>query len=207
MDIIESAAKSYKIDLWCEQEYYIEVWVEKDALESVVGQAAERFRLNYFSCRGYTSMTAMWQAAQRLIEKADEGFRPYIIHLGDHDPSGIDMTRDIEERLNTLGCTDLHVDRIALNMDQVELYNPPPNPTKVTDSRSNSYRERFGDDCWELDALEPRVIDDLISNMVEQLINQERFDHYARREREERQQLNKAAEHWFAVSKFLDKRK
>lgn len=93
----------------------------------------------------------------------DAGQAPVILHLGDHDPSGIDMTRDIVARLEVF--TDyagIEVRRVALNMDQVEQYGPPPNPAKLTDSRVGQYIAVYGLDSWELDALEPQVIVDLI---------------------------------------------
>lgn len=88
-----------------------------------------------------------------------------IIHLGDHDPSGIDMTRDIQERLWLFGA-DVEVKRVALTMNQINTYNPPPNPAKITDSRASKYIDQFGDESWELDALEPKIITDLIIDEV-----------------------------------------
>ena len=91
-----------------------------------------------------------------------------MLHFGDHDPSGIDMTRDNNDRLSMFagyrGAPT--VIRVALNMDQMDEYNPPPNPAKVTDSRFEGYLREYGDECWELDALEPSVIDELIRQYV-----------------------------------------
>ena len=96
----------------------------------------------------------------------------FIIHLGDHDPSGIDMTRDIQERLSMFGA-DVYVKRVALTMNQISTYNPPPNPAKITDSRCGKYIAEYGDESWELDELEPQVITDLINNEVTALRNDE----------------------------------
>jgi hypothetical protein len=106
----------------------------------------------------------MWSAAQRFIRQDDRENR-IIIHLGDHDPSGIDMTRDIQERLEMFGA-DVYVKRVALTMNQIDTYNPPPNPAKLSDSRCGKYIDQYGDESWELDALEPKVITDLINNEV-----------------------------------------
>lgn len=95
-DVIGSARYSYMLDKWQGQPNYVEVWVEKDALVDIVGQACRPLDTPYFSCRGYTSQSEMWSAAQRFIRQDDRENR-FIIHLGDHDPSGIDMTRDIQE--------------------------------------------------------------------------------------------------------------
>lgn len=167
--IIRSAINQYFIDLRKDQPYYIEVWVEKEALVEVVGKACHELDVPYFACRGYVSQSEMWAAAQRLAqEECDRDTRSVILHLGDHDPSGVDMTRDIQDRLAMFGAATV-VRRIALTYDQVQAYNPPPNPAKLTDSRCKAYIERYGDESWELDALNPTVIHDLITEHVDKL--------------------------------------
>lgn len=163
-DVIASAKYSYNLDKWQGQPNYVEVWVEKDALVDIVAQACDPIDTPYFSCRGYTSQSEMWAAARRFIYQKNREQR-VIIHLGDHDPSGIDMTRDIQERLNMFGA-DVTVKRVALTMNQIDQYNPPPNPAKLSDSRCHAYMEQFGDESWELDALEPKVITNLIKGEV-----------------------------------------
>ena len=163
-DVIASARYSYNLDKWKGQPNYVEVWVEKDALVDIVGQACDPLDTPYFSCRGYTSQSEMWSAAQRFIRQEQREKR-IIIHLGDHDPSGIDMTRDIQERLEMFGA-DVYVKRVALTMNQIQTYNPPPNPAKVTDSRASKYINQYGNESWELDALEPKVITNLINQEV-----------------------------------------
>ena len=108
--------------------------------------------------------------------------------MGDHDPSGIDMTRDIEERLSLFGA-NVEIKRIALNMEQVEEYNPPPNPAKVTDSRAKNYIKRYGDSSWELDALEPRMLDNLIKSHIEEHLDVDKFKMAMNKQEQERQQL------------------
>lgn len=164
-NVIASARHSYLLDKWEGQPNYVEVWVEKDALVDIVGQACRPIDTPYFSCRGYTSQSEMWSAAQRFKTQNTQREGCYIIHLGDHDPSGIDMTRDIQERLWMFGA-DVEVKRVALTMNQVQTYNPPPNPAKITDSRASKYIDEYGDESWELDALEPQMLNQLITNEV-----------------------------------------
>ena len=83
---IMSAAHSHRIDLWRGQEFYVEVWVEKDALIGIVEQVSEEYDAPCFSCRGFVSASEMWLAGQRFICKSDEGRRCVVLHLGDHDP-------------------------------------------------------------------------------------------------------------------------
>ena len=199
-DMIDSAAYSYHLDHWQGQEQYVEVWVEKDALVGIVGQICEKLDVNYFSCRGYVSQSEMWGAARRLKRRQDNGQHIILLHLGDHDPSGKDMSRDIVERIKLFETYDLTFKRLALNMDQIEQYNPPPNPTKHTDSRAGGYVELYGYECWELDALEPRVISDLIKENVEQYRDEELYQKVLRREQKEKDLLVDLAQNFGGVS-------
>lgn len=198
-DIIQSAAYSFAYDKWEDQDYHVEVWVEKDALVGVVGQIASRLDVSYFSCRGYVSQSEMWVAAQRLVRKSGNGQKtPVILHLGDHDPSGKDMSRDIEDRLDVFGVNPIFR-RIALNMDQIEQYLPPPNPTKVTDTRAGAYISEFGYECWELDALRPDVMEQLIRNHVTEFCDLDRFADAKKREQQAKSGLKKVAANWTEI--------
>jgi len=165
-EIMQGAVDQYQMDKWRDQDFRLEVWIEKDALVGVIAGICKELDVAYFSCRGYASASEVWRAGQRLARYKNVGQDPIILHLGDHDPSGIDMTRDIEKRLSMFGGYGITVERIALNMDQVEQYNPPPNPAKVTDSRFNGYAIEFGQESWELDALEPQVMVELVRDAV-----------------------------------------
>ena len=186
--VIESAMYSYMLDKWEGQPNYVEVWVEKDALVDIVGQACGGIDTPFFSCRGYTSQSEMWAAAQRFIRQNRIRDNCFIIHLGDHDPSGIDMTRDIQERLWMFGA-DVEVKRVALTMEQVQTYNPPPNPAKITDSRCGKYMEEFGDESWELDALEPQMMTRLIRDEVTALRDDDIYYAVCEREAKEKEEL------------------
>lgn len=211
--IIRSAAHSYHIDMWANQEYRIEVWVEKNALIGVIDPICRRLDIPYFASIGYTGQSEMWRAAQRIYSYLDDGKTPIVLHLGDHDPSGVDMTRDIRSRFemflqhdcekNGRGMKyrwlDLAVDRLALNYDQVLQYNPPPNPTKLTDSRATGYINEFGYECWELDALSPMVISDLIRSTVISYRDEDAWDEMEKQEKAEKDLLNKTAKNWERV--------
>ncbi len=166
---IQQMRKQYCIDMWENQEKRVEVWIEKEALVGVIEGVCKELDVPYFACRGYVSQSEQWRAGRRAHRNyyATEQ-ETVILHFGDHDPSGIDMTRDNNDRLRMFaGHGAPTVERIALNMDQVEQYGPPPNPAKVTDSRFEGYLAEYGDECWELDALEPKVIDQLIRDNVD----------------------------------------
>lgn len=190
----------HKLDKWATQPAYIEVWVEKEALLSVVGRAAGALEVPYFACKGYVSSSEVYDAAKRFAAKRDAGKEITLLHLGDHDPSGIDMTRDNTERLELmLEYEGINVNRLALNYDQVLAYNPPPNPAKNTDTRFAEYRARFGVDCWELDALEPAVIADLITTNVLALRDESAWRDALADEATQKERLRKIARSWYDV--------
>jgi hypothetical protein len=163
--------------LWKGQETYVEVWVEKEALAGVVQKACSAWRVPWFCCRGYTSQTAMYGAAGRLQRKLDSGEHEFavIIYLGDHDPSGLDMSRDIQDRMDMFGAY-VQVERVALNWDQITEYNPPPNPTKLTDSRAHKYVVQHGYESWELDSLPPDVMVSIIDNGIRNYVDADLFN-------------------------------
>jgi len=162
--------KYYDRSLW--NDACVEVWVEKDALASLVQDAASSWRVSVFPSRGYSSLTKVMEA----LERFPKGKKTVVLHLTDHDPSGLDMTRDLTERFERYAhLTDfygeIHIKRIALTMNQVRRLHLPPNPTKRADARAPAYVARYGDMCWELDALPPdelqRIVNEAISGEVD----------------------------------------
>ncbi|MDA2929327.1 hypothetical protein MYX84_05165 [Acidobacteria bacterium AH-259-O06] len=201
--IVQACAESYAIDKWKDQPYRPEVWIEKDALVGVIAGICEELDVPYFSCRGYTSQSEMWSAAMRLREWGLQDDQiPIIFHLGDHDPSGKDMTRDITDRLE-LFMGGMEVKRLALNWDQIDEFSPPPNPAKVTDSRAAAYIAEFGHDSWELDALEPAVLVDLIESAITSVRDDETWSQSAHKESTAKSLLNSLSKRWTEVVRLV----
>ena len=187
-EIVQACANQYEIDKWQNQEFRPEVWIEKDALIGVIEGICRELDVSHFSCRGYTSQSEMWRAARRIDGYLMNGQTPVILHFGDHDPSGIDMTRDIRDRLEMFR-VPIEVRRIALTMDQVNQYSPPPNPAKVSDSRFQAYLLSYGSESWELDALDPSVLSQLVENEVRGFIDSIKWDEMVEKEEQEREQI------------------
>lgn len=202
-EVLNGVEYGFALDYWQRQNAYVEVWVEKEALSSVIERPCNIRSVPYMACKGYLSASEAWRSGQRFERMLDEGRRCVLIHLGDHDPSGMDMTRDNAERLELFARENVEVRRVALNMDQVEQYNPPPNPAKMTDSRAGDYVARFGRTSWELDALEPSVIAALITEQIDSLIDEELWAETEAEESERREQLAKLHGNWDQVSEFL----
>lgn len=201
--IVDAVANQYRTERWAHQPTRVEVWIEKDALVGVIAGVCERYDVDYFSCRGYTSQSEMWGAARRLSRYEARGQDTVIIHLGDHDPSGVDMSRDIADRL-ALFDASTNVVRIALNMNQVEQYSPPPNPAKLTDSRASGYIAEHGTSSWELDALDPTTLARLIEEEIWAWRDADQWERDTAVMERERALLTAVSERWVEVSEFVD---
>lgn len=207
-DLIKEMSARYANNRWEDQEHYLECWIEKSALEGVIGRICGQMDIPFFSCRGYTSISEMWIAGQRLIERLHKGKRVHIIHLGDHDPSGIDMSRDIKARLNTfidshMPGESVHVLRVALNMPQIDRLKPPPNPTKLSDSRAKDYIEKYGEDSWELDALDPVELNAIVERAVKMYRDEKKWNAAVKREERGRKTLQAIYDDFPGVVKYL----
>ena len=169
-DILRSAARSFRIDKWEDQDYFVMAMVEKQALEGVLIPVCRELDIPFIANKGYSSSSSLYEIGQDLREKLLNGKQAVVLYLGDHDPSGIDMTRDVLDRLNLFAertdWQDVEVDRLALNYDQIEILNPPENPAKETDSRFEAYRAKFGESSWELDAIEPTQLANIVRDAV-----------------------------------------
>jgi hypothetical protein len=201
--IVEACSTQYHVDSWAGQKYRPEVWIEKDALVGVFERVCNEIDVPLLSCRGYTSQSEMWGSAQRLLRYSKEGQTPIIFHFGDHDPSGRDMSRDIRDRLEIFTGNELAFQRLALNMDQVRKYHPPPNPAKITDSRAEGYIAEFGDESWELDALEPMVLDGLVRTAITGIMEIGKMNAAKARQVVERKALADVADRFEEVQEFL----
>lgn len=194
LEILQACVHSYRIDKWEKQSNHVEVWVEKEALSSVVAHACAPLEVPWMACRGYASITALYDAGQRISRAGGAGKDVVVIYLGDHDPSGMDMPRDLADRLGVLARKPVAIRRIALTMAQIHEYNAPPFPAKEKDNRAAAYRAQFGERSWELDALPVQALVRLISETVSEYVDHGTWAQAAAREQAERQQLRAAAE-------------
>jgi hypothetical protein len=185
---IEDTIKQYRLNRQDSQDNYIEVWVEKDALSGVLKRVTSEYHVNLMVNRGYSSITAMHDAYNRFARAERMGQSGIILYLGDHDPSGVDMVRDISTRLTEFGVS-VDVQHIALTDDQISKYNPPPNPTKVSDPRAKDYIVRYGNTSWEVDALRPDVLHKLVVSSIEENIDMDLFNEQKEQEQEDIERL------------------
>ena len=190
IEAITGCESFISFDYWARQPIYVEVWVEKQAQEGVVRKVCQDYKVSWLSCKGYLSASASYNAGKRYADAVEDGKRPVLIHLGDHDPSGIDMTRDNQVRVEKYGWLEgVEVRRIALNMDQVEEHKLPPDPAKMTDTRAGAYVARHGKVSWELDALKPQILEPIIRQAVTSCIDLDIWHQTQANEREVKSSL------------------
>lgn len=174
---VDSAIANYRLPRWEGQETYAELWVEKQALAGVLEPLAHEFHVTLVVNKGYSSSSAMYDASKRFLDACGNCERePRLFYLGDHDPSGEDMVRDIRERLELFGVEGIKVEKVALTTAQVRQYNPPPNPAKMTDSRAAAYVAIHGRRSWEVDALPPTVLTRLVRAAFRRIIDRPMMD-------------------------------
>ncbi len=167
---LKSCWQYYDKKMWTSQKKFLEVWVEKDALSSLVSQACRKYRILTFPSRGYSSFTKIKEGIDRLSYLEDKE-QICILHLADHDPSGLGMTQDLKNRFAKYDADFIEVERIALNIEQVREFDLRPNPVKRADSRAAEYVQAFGTECWELDALPPDELQKIIVAEIETYID------------------------------------
>ena len=194
---IASVADGYSKDLWADQPWRPLVVVEKDAQLGNISRVCNDEGIQYFSSRGYNSQSEQWRLGQLCARYIRDGQRPLILDMRDHDPSGLDMTRDFRERLELFAGTPVTVSRIALNINQVIEFSPPDNPAKLTDGRIEDYKaymreagySDLQDTSWELDALAPDYIRDLIHQNVDRVRDKMLWEQALTKEEQEREYL------------------
>lgn len=150
----------YRRSVWDDQDCYVEVWLEKEALAGVLVDVTAEWDVPLMVTRGYPSISYVHEAA--LAIRA-QGKPAYLYYFGDRDPSGVDIDRFVEEQIREIAPeVELYFERIAVNPYQIELYNLPTRPTKKTDSRA----KKFKGESVEVDAIPPDTLRDLCRQCI-----------------------------------------
>ena len=196
---IQEMTDQFDLDRWESQQLYVEVWIEKEALSRVILPVCKKYRVNLIVGRGYSSSTQVYKASKRF----PEGKPSTILYLGDFDPPGLHIEEKLLKRLrrqlsktnensieNVLErIMNLKVERVALTYDQARIFSLPPSPLKKYSQKYREYMELYGNDVWELDALEPQILINLLEGRIKQLINWEIWEKREKEVEEKRNQL------------------
>ncbi|WP_052600322.1 hypothetical protein [Aureispira sp. CCB-QB1] len=164
---IEYWMKNYRKNRWENQPYFVEVWIEKKALQGVFNEPCRMEGVALAPCKGYPSLTFLNDASKRFQEAMEEGKIPTILYFGDYDASGEDIPRSIQANLEDFGVA-VEVKRIALVEKQVLEMNLPPAPTKKSDSRAQNWT---GLGQVELDAVKPEILQEMCTEAIEALFD------------------------------------
>ena len=162
---LRESYKEFTMPMWDDQPNYVLVSLEKDALSRLMSDIANQYSVRTFPTRGYPSFTYVNRMAT-YIRKRLKGKPTVVLYFGDFDPSGIDIERDLAERLKKYDAGDFKVIRIALTKDQIQEYDLPPMPVKRSDARSESFLESYGDLSVELDALDPNTLKLMVAQSI-----------------------------------------
>jgi len=200
---IKYAVANYRLPRWRDQDFYVELYCEKQALEGILRPIADEFHIYLGANKGYSSASMMYDLAKRLKVKIQEGKRTIVLYVGDHDASGLDMVRDIRDRItefleqgddivdmeNKFDDNNFEVIPLALNMEQIRMYNPPPNPAKMTDTRSGWYVAKYGKSSWELDSLKPEVLVKIVRSGILNFIDVDKYNKWIMIEEKQKKAL------------------
>jgi len=167
---LKESYKEFTMPMWDDQPNYVLVSLEKDALSRLMSDIANQYSVRTFPTRGYPSFTYVNRMATYIRNRL-KGKPTVVLYFGDFDPSGIDIERDLTDRLRKYDAGDFTVIRIALTKDQIQEYDLPPMPVKRSDARSEGFLESYGDQSVELDALDPNTLKLMVAQSIAANIN------------------------------------
>ena len=187
-DQIKAWMRAYGLNRWSNQTKYVEVWIEKKALQGVFERPCMLNSVGLAPCKGYPSITFLHDAYKRFYNAEGDGKELLILYFGDFDPSGVNIPESLQSNLMRMG-VDVEVERIALNPDQIRDMKLPGVPPKSTDSRTANWS---GGDVVECDAVEPKTLANMCKNAIGEYFDEDLYEELEETETEERQEYQKA---------------
>jgi hypothetical protein len=170
LESLQDSWKGFTMPMWDDQTRNVLISLEKDALSRLVSRIANKYSVRTFPTRGYPSFSYV-QEMSRYITSRPGDKHSIVLYYGDFDPSGVDIERDLTERLQKYGAKDFEVHRVALTMDQIRQYDLPPMPVKRSDARADGFLAEHGDRAVELDALDPNLLQSTVEHSIRQQID------------------------------------
>ena len=159
-DMLTESQQFYRRALWDDQDAYVEVWLEKDALAGVLYDVTSEFDVPLMVTRGYPSLSYLYDAAEAI---AGTDKPTFLYYFGDYDPSGLDITRTVERGIREFAPdSEIHFERVAVTREQIQWWSLPTRPTKQTDTRSKN----FEGESVEVDSIPPDMLRNLVRNRI-----------------------------------------
>ena len=166
------------------------MWSEKDAITGVLYQETSKYDVPLMVCKGYSSLSYLHAAAEDMEA---QGKPAYLYYFGDFDPSGMDITRNVEARLREFApVAEIHFERVAVTAEQIETLHLPTRPTKTSDSRSKG----FSGESVEVDAIEPKELRRILRTCITRHLSQEAIDANERTQQLELESLETVLQGW-----------
>ena len=194
-DFLRRVAGFYRADLWRDSPYYVEIWTESRSIAGVIEDDCRELAVSLYPAGGFASITLAYQAAEHINTEtlADGSTRRQcvIFYVGDYDPAGvlIDVTLEAELRKHVADDVDLVFRRIAITEEQIERYDLPTKPRKVTDRRA-----RHVTGTVEAEAMPAHILRAMLRERVEALLPENALTVAREAERSERKGLAMLAE-------------
>lgn len=191
--------RGYRKDYWSTQPEYVELWAEKDAIVGSIQDLTEELGITVRVGRGFLSTTKAHEIAEHF-ESFDKPIT--VFYLGDHDPSGRAIESDLYKRILNYGTYDgfdFDLRRLAIHKADITKFRLPPLRIKDGDSRSTSFRKKYGTECVELDALPPTELRKRIRDAVEDLTDLELWSKSVAVEKAELASIRDFADKWSAI--------
>jgi hypothetical protein len=180
--VIENTLINYRRDYWQEQPALVEVWCEKDAVTGSIQELCDEFGVRIEPIRGFDSTTKIHEAGERFSDALDSGKNLAILYLGDHDPSGKDIERDLWKRLGdhlppeVYSTSRRSISRLAIFAGDIKQFKLPPLKVKTKDPRAGGFLKVHGNAAVELDALPPTELRRRIREAIESRIDYEAWN-------------------------------
>ena len=178
--------KHYGRCLVQDQDVYVEVSTEKDALASIMEDAIWLYCTRLNVIRGQNSASLQHKMAERFKAARKNGQTPILLHFGDLDPSGVAIPKAMKRTFLDDHGVEVDVRRVALTPEQVEKYILPSDPdaAKKTDPNYNAFISEYGpgQHAVELDALHPQDLQDVLRTALGQTYDMEAYNANAERE-------------------------
>jgi hypothetical protein len=188
----ECTVRDYRRDFWNQQPVRVQVWSEKGTVRGLLQPVLDEYAVGFNPVHGYNSATNMHDVS------IDDDGRPLIIlYVGDFDPSGMNMSEvDIPKRLKKYDGRHVKLRRIALKRHHLRGLPSFPAKDKKKDPRYRWFVANYGDRCWELDAMDPNDLRDLVEKEIKKLIEPEAWERCVAVNDAERESLETVLDSW-----------
>ena len=193
-EYVQAVSRSYRRDFWLQQPSRVEVWSEKGTVRGVLAPVLDEYGVGFRAVHGFSSATMAYD-----VSNNDPDHPLIVLYVGDYDPSGMYMSKcDLPARFLKYGGNHITLERIALTSEQVAGLPSFPAQDKKKDPRYAWFVEHYGKTCWELDALDPNDLREIVEQAIQNEIEPVAWERCATVEEAEKESLRTVLDRWGA---------